>query len=202
MSFTVESDRMLAQVIGIDDPTVVRNLATAFEEEMKNCTAYKAYAASADEEGLHGLASVFRATARAEQIHADNHARVLRHMGGSTLIDIQKPRVESAIANLKSALVDQKFEVDYLYPTFLITAVSLFDSTAIRSFHWALEADKSHVRLHSEVLSRLVGNGKSGWAREQHDLYVCALCGYTAENPEAENCPGCNYLWEKFERIS
>lgn len=199
---TVESDRVLARVVGFDDPAVVRNLETAFEEEMKNYTAYRAYAAGADEEGFHGLASVFRATARAEHIHAGNHARVLRHMGGSTLIDIPQPRVESAIANLKSALVDQKFEVHYLYPTFLITAVSLFDSTAIRSFHWALEADKSHVRLHSDVVARLSGNGKSGWVYERHDFYVCALCGYAAENPEADNCPGCNYLWEKFEKIN
>lgn len=199
---TVESDRMLARVVGMDDPAVVRSLETAFEEEMKNCAAYKAYAAGADEEGFHGLASLFRATARAEQIHADNHARVLRHMGGSTLIDLPRPRVESAIANLKSALVDQKFEVDYLYPAFLITAVSLFDSTAIRSFHWALEADKSHVRLYSDVVSRLSGNDKSGWAYEEHTFHVCALCGYAAESSEGDNCPNCNFLWEKFEIVS
>jgi len=42
--------------------------------------------------------------------------------------------------------------VDYLYPTFLISAVPLFDSTAIRSFHRALEADKAHVKLFTEVV--------------------------------------------------
>ena len=181
--------------------SVIRNLGTALEEETKNCAAYKAYAAGADEEGLHGLASLFRATARAEQIHASNHARVLRHMGGSTLVDVPELRVEGAIDNVRAVLVDQRFEVDYLYPTFLTTAVSLFDSTAVRSFHWALEADKSHARMYSDVIARLSGNDRVRWASEPHDFHVCSLCGYMAENSEAENCPACNYLWEKVEIV-
>jgi rubrerythrin len=198
----VEPDLMIGHVIGIEDVAVMRNLETALEEELKNCAAYKAYAASADAEGLHGLASLFRATARAEQIHASNHARVLRHMGGSTSVDVPQPRVESAMDNLRAALVDQRFEVDYLYPTFLTTAVFLFDSTAVRSFHWALEADKSHARLHSAVITRLNRGSDTGWATEPHDFQVCGLCGYTAEDAEGENCPACNYLWEKFEKLS
>lgn len=193
---------MIGHVIGIEDVAILRSLETALEEELKNFAAYKAYASSADDEGLHGLASLFRATAQAEQIHASNHARVLRHMGGSTLVDVPRPRVESPIDNLRAALVDQRFEVDYLYPTFLATAVSLFDSTAVRSFHWALEADKSHARLHSEVITRLNRDGDTGWAIEPHEFHVCGLCGYTAEKIEGENCPACNYLWEKFEKIS
>lgn len=196
------TDRMLAHALGIEDVAVIRNLETAFQEEMKNWSAYKAYAGEADEEGYHGLASLFRASARAEHIHASNHARVLRHMGGSTLVEIAIPKIEGAIENLRSALVDQKFEVEYLYPTFLTNAATLFDSTAIRSFHWALEADKSHVRLYSGVLARVGNPEQAEWASEKHDFYVCSLCGYALENASVENCPACNYLGEKFEKIN
>jgi rubrerythrin len=192
---------MLTPVVALEDQSVVKNLTTAFEEEMKAYAAYKAYAVKADDEGLHGLASLFRATARAEQIHANNHARVLRHMGGEALADLPETHVETTLENLKTALVDQRFEIDYLYPTFLTTAVPLFDSTAIRSFRWALEADKSHARLYSDAIARLNSSGKAGWASARHDFFVCALCGYTAQNPEAENCPACNFLWERFETI-
>jgi len=195
------TDRVIAHVTGVEDLTVIRNLETAFEEETKTSSAYKAYAARADEEGYPGLASLFRATALAEQIHAGNHARVLRHMGGSPAIDTPKPRIDGTLENLKTALVDQKFEVDYLYPAFLTTAVPLFDSTAVRSFHWALEADKSHVRLYDQVMTRVHGGGAPGWEYEKHAFFVCGLCGYAAEHPEGANCPGCNYLWEKFEAI-
>ena len=195
------TDRMIAQLVGVEDLSVIRNLETAFEEEAKISATCKESADKADAEGYPGIASLFRATARAEQIHASNHARVLRHMGASTVIDVPRYRIESTLENLKAALVDQKFEVDYLYPTFLTTAVPLFESTAIRSFQWALEADKSHVRLYDEIMQMVNGTGRSGWAHTQHEFFVCALCGYTALNPEGENCPACNYLWEKFETI-
>lgn len=195
------TDRMLAHVAGVEDLTVIRNLETAFEEETKTSTAYKAFASRADEEGFPGLASLFRATALAEQIHAGNHARVLRHLGGSPGIDIPAPRIDGTLENLKTAFVDQKFEIDYLYPTFLTTAVPLFDSAAIRSFHWALEADKSHVRLYGDVMVRVQRGGSPGWELEKHGFFVCGLCGYAAEYAEATNCSVCNYLCDKFEAI-
>jgi rubrerythrin len=195
------TDRMIAHLVGIEDLAMLRNLETAFEEETKTIAANKAYAVRADEEGYHGIAGLFRATARAEQIHASNHARVLRHMGGSTTLDVRMPRVESTLENLNAALVDQKFEVDSLYPTFLAAAVPLFDSTAARSFQWALEADKSHVRLYDDVMPLVNTAVKSGWAYELHDFFVCTLCGYASQTAEGENCPACNYPWEKFETV-
>ena len=113
------SDRMFA-TLGVEDLTVIRNLETAFEEETKASTAYKAYAARADEEGYPGLASLFRATALAEQIHAGNHARVLRHLGGSPTIDAPKPRIESSFENLKSALVIRSLKWIISIPLFLL----------------------------------------------------------------------------------
>ncbi len=72
---------------------------------------------------------------------------------------------------MRTALVDQKFEVDYLYPAFLTAAVPLFDSTAIRSFHWALEADKSHVRLYDDVMARVQAEAPpAGNTRSTHFL--------------------------------
>jgi rubrerythrin len=194
------ADPVLARAVGIEDLTVLRHLGTAFGEETKICSTYRAYAERADEEGFHGIASVFRAIGRGEQIHATNHARVLRHMSGPTGVEIPMPHIEGSLENLRSALVDQRFEVDYLYPTFLTAAVPLVDSTAIRTFHWALEADKSHVRLLWQLIPR-VGADKAGWAYTPHNFFVCALCGYAAQETESDNCPSCNYLWERFETI-
>jgi rubrerythrin len=197
----MEAEGMGTHLVGVEDLAVIRNLETAFEEETRTSGAYRAFATRADEEGFHGIGSLFRAIARAEQIHASNHARVLRHMGGSTTFEAAPPRIESTLENLRAVLVDQKFEVDYLYPTFLTNAVPLFDSTAIRTFHWALEADKSHVRLCTNATTEVIAGDKSSWAYSPHDYAVCALCGYAVGNPDGENCPGCNYLWEKFETV-
>jgi len=194
------ADSILARAVGVEDLTVIRHLETAFEEENKNTARCRAYAAQANEEGFHGIASLFRAVARAEQIHAANHARVLHQLSGPAAVEIPMPHVEGSLENLRTALADQRFEVDYLYPAFLTAAVPLVDSTAIRTFHWALEADKSHVRLFWQLLPR-VGADKAGWAYSPHSFFVCALCGYVAQDTESENCPSCNYLWKKFETI-
>jgi rubrerythrin len=116
-------------------------------------------------------------------------------------LTLRDPHVGSTVDNLRTALADQRFETDYLYPAFLNEAVSLLDTTAIRSFTWALEADKSHARLYSDAIARLNTSARIPWAYSRHDFFVCALCGYTAENPESENCPCCNLLWERFEII-
>jgi len=194
------ANSILARAIGIEDLTVIRHLETALKEETKTSSAYSAYALRAHEEGYEGIGSLFRSLGRAEQIHATNHARVLRHMSGPTGVEVSMRRVEGSLDNLRSALVDQRFEVDYLYPTFLTAAVPLFDSTAIRTFHWALEADKSHVRMLWHLIPR-VGADRAGWAFTPHQFFVCALCGYAAQETESQNCPSCNYLWERFETI-
>ena len=57
------------------------NLAAAFEGESDAHDKYVAFAARADEEEFHGAASLFRAVARSEQIHAANHAHVINQVG-------------------------------------------------------------------------------------------------------------------------
>jgi rubrerythrin len=63
--------------IAAENAITVQNLLAAFEGESNAHAKYTAFAAKADEDGLHGAASLFRAAARAEQIHAANHARVI-----------------------------------------------------------------------------------------------------------------------------
>ncbi|HEY1575735.1 MAG TPA: hypothetical protein VGF82_01505 [Terracidiphilus sp.] len=41
----------------------------------------------------------------------------------------------------------------------------------------------------------------TGWTQEQIDFYECTLCGYTAKQHEADNCPACKYVWDSFEVI-
>ncbi len=126
---------------------------------------------------------------------------LFRYLGGAVASEIPEPRVDSSFENLRTAMVEERFETDYLYPSFLNTAVPLFDSTAIRSFQWALDADKSHERLFSDAVARLNADAGAQWAHQRHDFFVCALCGYTAQSREAENCPACSLIWERFETI-
>jgi rubrerythrin len=180
----------------------VQNLLAAFEGESNAHAKYTAFAAKADEDGLHGAASLFRAAARAEQIHATNHSRVLHQLGSRSECEIHAVEVKTTLENLKTALNGERYEIDTMYPSFLDEAKERKNTAAIRTFSYALEAEKTHARLYGEAIALLAAGKKDSWIAEARDFYVCPVCGYTSETEEEhEHCPVCNCLWEKFEII-
>ena len=188
--------------IAAENAVTVQNLLAAFEGESNAHAKYTAFAVQADEEELGGAASLFRAAARAEQIHAANHARVLGLLGGHAEAEIHPVEVKSTLENLKTALNGEQYEIDTMYPGFLEEATERKNTAAIRTFHGALEAEKTDARLYAEAIALLVAAKKDSWIGEARDFYVCPVCGYTSETEEEhERCPVCNCLWEKFEII-
>jgi rubrerythrin len=188
--------------IAEENVTTVQNLLDAFGGETNAHAKYTAFAAKADEDGLHGAASLFRAAARAEQIHATNHAKVLGQLGSRAECEIHKVEVKSTLENLKTALEGENYEISTMYPGFLAEATERKNAGAERTFHWALEAEKTHSRLYGEAIALVEAGKMDSWIAEARDFYVCAVCGYTSENPEEhERCPVCNLQWEKFEVI-
>jgi len=188
--------------IAAENAITVQNLLTAFEGESNAHAKYTAFAAKADADGLHGAASLFRAAARAEQIHAANHARVIGTLGGNAKCEIHPVEVKSTLENLKTALNGEQYEIDVMYPGFLQEATERKNTAAIRTFTGAMEAEKTHARLYSEAIALLAAGKKDSWIGEARDFYVCPVCGYTSETEEEhERCPVCNCPWEKFEII-
>src|SRR5512132_4304578 len=57
------------------------NLQAAYNGESNAHARYLAFAKKAEEDGYAGTAALFRAAARAECIHAENHAKVIRKLG-------------------------------------------------------------------------------------------------------------------------
>ena len=186
-------------MITAENEEAVSDLLSAYEGEVNAQARYKAYAAKAEDEGVYGAASLFRAAARAEQIHAGNHARVIRHLGGEATADIRPFPVKSTLENLKAALGREQDEVDSLYPTLLVHATMQLDTAAMRSFVWAMESEKAHARLYEDAVASMERG--PGWTKDRLNFFVCTLCGYTAKTQEAENCPACNFVWDRFEVI-
>jgi rubrerythrin len=187
-------------MVAAENESAVSNLLAAYEGELNSHARYKAYAAKAEAEGMNGAASLFRAAARAEQIHASNHARVIRQMGGEAAASILPFRVKSTLENLRTALGGEQNEIDSLYPKFLVHATSQLDTSAMRSFVWAMESERTHARLYEDAVASMEAG--PGWTQDQLEFHVCTLCGYTAKLQEADNCPACNFVWDRFERIS
>ena len=180
----------------------VENLVAAYEGESGASAKYAAFAARADAEGWHGAASLFRAASRAEQIHAANHARVIKQLGGELKAKLETVEIGDTLANLKAALAGENYEIETMYPTFLAEARQSGNARAIRSMEYALEAEKTHSRLYGEAIALVEAGNKASWAARSMYFYVCPTCGWTSETKENDpDCPICGVPAERYLMI-
>lgn len=188
------------QAIATQHELLIENLRTALEHESNARLRYLEFAAKADGEGWHGIASLFRAVACAELIHAANHGRIL-HQLGVIAEHLQQPvEVKATFDNVSSALAAELFEAETMYPRFIELARALRDVAAVRTFTWALHAEKTHARLFNEALALLEIDDEESWVTMARDFYVCPVCGHTSEDAfEAQVCPACFCAWSRFE---
>jgi len=182
----------------------LKNLLTAFNGESNAHAKYTAFAKKAEEEGFLQIAGLFRAAARAEQIHAGNHAKLIQQLGGTAVPQIEKIEVGTTAENLKVALAGEEYEIEVMYPDFIKQAEGAKNAAALRTFHGALAAEKEHARLYRAAIERL--NQSAGRATAElaakANYYVCPVCGYTTEKLDFDRCPVCKVPQEKFEVIN
>jgi rubrerythrin len=189
-------------VITAANVKTLENLLTAFEGESNASAKYTAFAAKADAEGWHGAASLFRAAGRAESIHAANHSRVIARLGGEAQCVVHPVEVKGTLENLRTALAGEQYEVETMYPDFIQEAQAQSNTSAVRSMQYALEAEKTHIRLYGDAIALVEAGKKDAWVGAAHDFYVCPTCGYTSETAEEQiDCPVCGVPWERFEVI-
>jgi rubrerythrin len=172
------------------------NLQAAFNGESNAHARYLAFAQKADDEGYAGAASLFRAAARAEEIHAANHETVIKKSGGVPDTKVEPPTVKSTRENLAAAIKGETYERDEMYPAFIRQAKSDGASEAVRTFSFALAAEAEHAKLYADTL----GNLESLTASRV--FYVCPICGFTSSNPNFDRCPTCATPKERFEQVS
>ena len=159
------------------------NLMAAFAGESQANRKYLAFAKKADDEGFAQVARLFRAVAHAETLHALTHFRSAGEVG-------------TTAENLKAAIAGESYENTQMYPAFMKDAEDEGETRALKSFHWANEAEKVHEVLYKEALETL---GKPG---EEYDYYICPVCGYTHARVAPEKCPVCGVPGSRFEKVS
>jgi rubrerythrin len=180
-----------------DSPRTLDNLQTAFNGESNAHNKYLAFAKKAGEEGYGEVASLFRAAAKAEEIHANNHAVVIRKLGAEPKADILAPEVKSTRENLAVAIAGETYERDTMYPEFIAEAKAVKNSDALRTFTFAIKTEAEHARLFTEALNKL--ETLKGASRL---YFVCAVCGYTTENLNFLRCLVCGVEKEEYIRVS
>ncbi len=175
----------------------LENLQAAFNGESNASNKYLAFAKKADAEGYGPVASLFRAASKAEEIHADNHAAVIRMLGAEPKADIQAPEVESTQENLKAAIAGETCEFETMYPEFIAEAKAAKNSDALRTFNFAIKTEVEHARLYTGALNKL--QTLKGGAKQ---YFVCKVCGYTVESLNFLRCLVCGVAKEEYISVS
>jgi rubrerythrin len=176
--------------------STMNNLQAAFNGESNAHARYLAFAEKADTEGYAGVASLFRAAARAEEIHAGNHAAVIRKFAGLPVAELEYPAVASTRENLAAAIKGETYERDEMYPAFIRQAKSEANAEALRTLTFARAAEVKHAKLYTEALQDLES------MKASQVFYVCPVCGFTTPEPVSERCPTFATPKERFEQVS
>lgn len=170
------------------------NLEAAYNGESNAQARYLAFAKKADADGLAPVASLFRAAARAEEIHAANHAKVIRELGGVPKAQIEEPKVGATSENLGAAIKGESYERDTMYPDFIKTARTEGQKGALESFNYAKSAEAEHAKLYTVALETIgTSTGKAPVT-----YYVCTVCGFTTTKLDFTKCPACFSPKDKY----
>jgi rubrerythrin len=160
------------------------NLKAAFAGESQASMKYTLFAIRAKRDGYPEAARLFRAIAYAEQVHAGNH---LRALGG----------IASTAENLEAAMGGEHYEVNEMYPAFKSVAELQEEKRALRSFRYAIEAEKIHEVMYRDAKTS-VGAGNDIDANE---VFVCPVCGHTHFGEPPDKCPVCSALKKKYRQF-
>lgn len=165
-------------------PRTKKNLQAAFAGESQACMKYAIFADAATREGFKNIGRLFTAISFAEKVHAANHYRVLYGAGPTT-------------ENLQSAIDGETYEVKDMYPVFQATAKKEKEPDAVRSIHFALEAERTHAKMYADAKR----SAKAGKDIRMTSIHICSVCGHTVFGKAPDNCPVCGVKKNRFKKF-
>ena len=177
-------------------PETPANLQTAFTNEMNAKQRYIAFAKVADRDGYPGVASLFRACAQAEDVHASRHVHAIAYTGEAAQAKLERVAVGTTEENLKVSIGNEDYEANTFYPEVMARARAAGESEAVRSVNLALAAEREHAKLLTAALEHLNTHAPV------HTYFVCPYCGKTVESLSFEKCPNCFTKAGKFIKVS
>ncbi len=178
----------------------IENLKTAYNGESTASAKYAAFAEKAKAEGLDTIAIMFLATSKAEAIHAANHLKVLEKLGEKNITpQIGTFTVLSTQENLADAIKGETYELETMYPEFILAAQTEKSKGAVKSFTWALDTEKKHQAFYKTALAAVSTGGEKGLPAK---WFVCPVCGNTySEATVTAKCDFCMTPKGKFIEV-
>lgn len=166
-------------------PAVARLLERAVANEYEAAARYDAFAAKATAEGYLGAASIFKAQAAAERVHAARFAKLMTDRGLTPpAANPPEPTVWATQENLRVSASNETAERDGIYKEAIDTARGSGDTEVATAFDNARDSEVEHANLCANAARNL------GGLKDPKAMHVCNRCGYTTD-VKLPLCPVC-----------
>ena len=151
-------------------------LDRAVHNERQAAARYDAYALKAEEEGYRGAASLFRAAARAERVHAARFVAALEARGATAQAEAETPiTVGNTAENLRAAASAEVGERDGFYRDAISDSSDAGEPVLAKMFDRTRDTEVEHANLMNNASRSLES------MKEPRLYYVCDDCGYTTD---------------------
>lgn len=171
------------------------NLQTAYAKQVRHSFMYAKFVKVAEKEKLPNVAVLYRAMARSEEIHANNHALLLRTRGFEPRpTQYDSIAVGTIMQSFKMAMGSEDIETESMFPNLIRTAGQEQDTIAMNQFQMTMEADARQTELFKDASDHLGRIAKIPY-------FVCPGCGYIITSDKTDECPVCHSAKNKFEKI-
>lgn len=180
-------------------------LQLAYEAEMNARWRYLVYENIAWREGHPRAATLFRAIAHAESIHAENHRRQVERLGARATWEFASFAVGPTAFNLERSIGIERAESTTVYRAYGEYARLECDYDALASFDYARGAEGTHARMFARELAELRdGAGRPTLLASLVPVViaeppaptgpvalVCRGCGSAFHVRPGRSCPNC-----------
>lgn len=173
-------------------------LHSAYGGESLAYMRYLTWGELAKKDGYPNIAKLFEGIAYAENVHANNHFREI----GGEITDYTVTAggvfgLGTLVDNLQGAINGELHEINQMYPVYYNTAEFQGEKGAMRTFHFALEAEKIHAALFQDAQDM----AKKEKDMEFNTVHVCPVCGHTILDGAPDKCPICGTKGEKYREF-
>ena len=177
-------------------PTVtLENLQTAYNKEMNYQYMYSKFVAEAKKEKNKEMTNLFQAIVLSEQVHAQQHADLMRSKGVEPkAVSYDSISVGTIVQTLKMAVSCEEIETSSMYPNMIRTADAEKFPAAVEQMTQCKDGDARQAELLKDAQDH---SGKIKKAQ----YYVCPKCGYIFNSEETSECPSCKTTKDKFSKI-
>jgi len=171
------------------------NLQTAYMKQMRHSFIYGKFIRQAEKEKLPNVANLYRAISRSEQIHANNHAALLRERGFEPKTPLyDSVAVGTIVQSFKMAISSEDIEAESMFPNLIRTAGLEKDTVAMNQFQQTMEADNRQNELFKDASDHQGRIPKVPYL-------LCPACGYIITSESTDQCPVCHTGKSTFEKM-